>query len=387
MSASPLVEFVGVTKSYGGFLTVIHDLNLAVQKGEFLTLLGPSGSGKTTSLMMLAGFEAPTQGKIRIAGRPVQDIPPYRRNIGMVFQNYALFPHMTVAENLAYPLRVRRVPKPDMKARVIRALEMVQMQQFADRKPAQLSGGQQQRVALARALVFGPELVLMDEPLGALDKSLRETLQYEIKHLHEKLGVTVVYVTHDQGEALTMSDRIAVFNHGRIEQLAAPAQLYESPANAFVAGFIGENNALPGIVREARAERCVVDLSCGPVTACTGPGVGPGSNVVVSIRPERLRLASTADKSENRLRATVSSVTYLGDHLRARMIVGGTQALVAKLPNMPGLPPLAVGDHLNISWRPEDGLALLAAGRVPGEEMHAGHPADFLTTQKQDVQP
>ena len=388
MSALPLVEFVGVTKSYGGLLTVIHDLNLAVQKGEFLTLLGPSGSGKTTSLMMLAGFEAPTRGEIRIAGRPVQDIPPHRRNIGMVFQNYALFPHMTVAENLAYPLRVRRVPKPDMKARVARSLEMVQMQRFADRKPAQLSGGQQQRVALARALVFGPELVLMDEPLGALDKSLRETLQYEIKHLHERLGVTVVYVTHDQGEALTMSDRIAVFNHGRIEQLAAPAKLYESPANAFVAGFIGENNALPGIVRDAQAERCTVDLSCGSVSARTGPGVGLGSSVVVSIRPERLRLASAPDLSENRLRATVSNVTYLGDHLRAHMVVGGDQALIAKLPNMMGLPPLAAGEHLDISWRCEDGLALLAEGSFPGQMTHAGHAARYPApaTQKQDVQ-
>lgn len=388
MSGAQLVEFVGVTKSYGGFLTVIHDLNLVVRKGEFLTLLGPSGSGKTTSLMMLAGFEMPTLGEIRIAGRPVQDIPPYRRNIGMVFQSYALFPHMTVAENLAYPLRVRRVPKPDMKTRVARALDMIQMQRFADRKPAQLSGGQQQRVALARALVFEPDLVLMDEPLGALDKSLRETLQYEIKHLHERLGVTVVYVTHDQGEALTMSDRIAVFNHGRIEQLATPADLYERPENVFVAGFIGENNALPGIVREVNAEFCIVDLPLGSVSARTGPGVVPGSKIVVSIRPERVRILSDATRPENTLRATVTDVTYLGDHRRAHMRVGNEQAFVAKLPNMSGCRLLPVGEQLDISWWPEDGLALLTENPPQDGMTHATQQACHITpaTQKQDVQ-
>ncbi len=222
------VAFERVQKSYDGESLVVKDLNLEIGQGEFLTMLGPSGSGKTTCLMMLAGFETATHGEIRLDGKPINNIPPHKRGIGMVFQNYALFPHMTVGENLAFPLEVRKMSKPDIEAKVKRALDMVQMGDFAGRRPAQLSGGQQQRIALARALVFDAELVLMDEPLGALDKQLREHMQFEIKHIHEQLGVTVVYVTHDQSEALTMSDRIAVFNDGRIQQLAPPDVLYEA---------------------------------------------------------------------------------------------------------------------------------------------------------------
>jgi putative spermidine/putrescine transport system ATP-binding protein len=241
-----LVSFRGVQKSYDGENLIVKDLNLDIRKGEFLTLLGPSGSGKTTSLMMLAGFETPTAGEILLAGRSINNVPPHKRDIGMVFQNYALFPHMTVAENLAFPLTVRGLNKSDVSDRVKKVLSMVQLDAFASRYPAQLSGGQQQRVALARALVFEPQLVLMDEPLGALDKQLREHMQMEIKHLHQRLGVTVVYVTHDQGEALTMSDRVAVFHQGEIQQIAAPRSLYEEPKNTFVANFIGENNRLNG---------------------------------------------------------------------------------------------------------------------------------------------
>src|SRR5690554_5763796 len=211
-------------------------------------MLGPSGSGKTTCLMMLAGFETATHGEILLDGRPINNIPPHRRGIGMVFQNYALFPHMTVAENLAFPLEVRKIGKSEREAKVKRALEMVQMGAFGGRRPAQLSGGQQQRIALARALVFEPELVLMDEPLGALDKQLRETLQVEIKHLHQELGITIVYVTHDQTEAMVMSDRIAIFNRGRIQQLGSPRQVHEHPATAFVASFMGEMNIFEGKV-------------------------------------------------------------------------------------------------------------------------------------------
>jgi len=359
---TPLVEFIGVQKSYGGLLTVIHDLNLTVQKGEFLTLLGPSGSGKTTSLMMLAGFEMPTQGEIRLAGRPVQDVPPHRRDIGMVFQSYALFPHMTVSDNLAYPLRARRMAKAEIKARVARSLDMVQMQRFADRRPAQLSGGQQQRVALARALVFGPELVLMDEPLGALDKNLRETLQHEIRHLHQQLGVTVVYVTHDQGEALTMSDRIAVFNHGRIEQLATPAELYERPANPFVADFIGENNALPGRVQAIDGAYCSVDLGrYGLITARTGPTVRFGSNVIVSVRPERVWLGAADGQRPNIIQATVSELTYFGDHVRAHLTIGDGSGLVAKVTNLGRNLGFQAGSTVEASWAVDDGLALPVA--------------------------
>ena len=224
-SGNAFVEFDRVQKSYDGEVLVVKDLNLAMPKGEFLTMLGPSGSGKTTCLMMLAGFETATHGEIRLGGKEINNIPPHKRGIGMVFQNYALFPHMTVNENLAFPLEVRGMEKSDREAKVKRALDMVQMGAFGSRRPAQLSGGQQQRIALARALVFDPSLVLMDEPLGALDKQLREHMQYEIKHLHESLGITVVYVTHDQSEALTMSDRVAVFDDGIIQQLAPPDDL------------------------------------------------------------------------------------------------------------------------------------------------------------------
>jgi putative spermidine/putrescine transport system ATP-binding protein len=257
------VQFERVQKSYDGQTLVVKDLNLAIPKGEFLTMLGPSGSGKTTCLMMLAGFETATHGHIRLAGRDINDVPPHKRGIGMVFQNYALFPHMSVAENLVFPLDVRGLTKADKEAKVRRALDMVQMGQFANRRPGQLSGGQQQRIALARALVFEPELVLMDEPLGALDKQLREHMQFEITRLAHNLGITTVYVTHDQTEALTMSDRVAVFNDGVIQQLAPPDELYEAPLNSFVAQFIGENNAMEGVVTQIEGGRCLVRLDSG----------------------------------------------------------------------------------------------------------------------------
>ncbi len=254
------VSFQSVQKSYDGETLVIKNLNLDTERGEFLTMLGPSGSGKTTCLMMLAGFETATHGEIILDGVPINKVPPHKRNIGMVFQNYALFPHMTVNENLAFPLQVRKLQKSEIEDRVKKALDMVQLGAFGSRRPMQLSGGQQQRVAVARALVFEPKLVLMDEPLGALDKQLREQMQYEIKHIHENLEVTVVYVTHDQSEALTMSNRIAVFDDGEIQQIAAPDILYEAPENAFVAQFIGENNTLFGTVSEVDGEICTVQL-------------------------------------------------------------------------------------------------------------------------------
>jgi len=256
-----LVTFRGVQKTYDGASLVVRDLNLDIQRGEFLSLLGPSGSGKTTTLMMLAGFESPTAGEISLNGVPITRTPPHKRNFGMVFQNYALFPHMTVAENIAYPLRVRKLPHAEREAKVARALEMVQMDTMGMRYPAQMSGGQQQRVALARALVFDPQLVLMDEPLGALDKQLREHMQLELKALHRRLGVTFVYVTHDQSEALTMSDRVAVFNDGRIQQIDRVDRLYETPTNRFVANFVGDNAVLEAKVHATEGEDCVVALN------------------------------------------------------------------------------------------------------------------------------
>ena len=257
------VKFENVDKSYDGESLVVKGLNLDIPQGEFLTMLGPSGSGKTTTLMMLAGFETPTSGEIYLEGEPISSIPPYKRGIGMVFQNYALFPHMTVNENLAFPLEVRKLEKSEVDEKVHKALSMVELQDFGTRMPLQLSGGQQQRVALARALVFEPRLVLMDEPLGALDKKLREQMQYEIKHIHENIGITVVYVTHDQSEALTMSNRIAVFNDGKIQQISTPDVLYEKPDNSFVAQFIGENNQIKGKVKSMNGKNCVVETENG----------------------------------------------------------------------------------------------------------------------------
>src|SRR5210317_22250 len=285
-SKDAFVQFSRVQKSYDGETLVVKDLNLDIPKGEFLTMLGPSGSGKTTCLMMLAGFETATHGDIRLDGVSINNIPPHKRGIGMVFQNYALFPHMTVSENLAFPLEVRKMSKSETEAKVKRALDMVQMGEFGGRRPAQLSGGQQQRIALARALVFEPELVLMDEPLGALDKQLREHMQYEIKHIHESLGVTVVYVTHDQSEALTMSNRIAVFNDGIVQQLADPVTLYERPDNAFVAQFIGENNRLNGTVESVAKNIATVKLDAGDVVKALAVNVGAvGSRTTLSVRP------------------------------------------------------------------------------------------------------
>ena len=271
-NTEPLVKFIGVEKSYDGLTLAVRDLTLDVAQGEFLTLLGPSGSGKTTTLNMLAGFERPTRGEILLGGKPVDRLPPYERNIGMVFQSYALFPHMTVGENVAFPLSVRRMPRANIAERVRRALAMVRLEALSERRPAQLSGGQQQRIALARALVFEPSLVLMDEPLGALDKKLREQMQIEIKLLHERLGLTVVYVTHDQSEALTMSDRIAVFHDGRVVQQGTPDSLYSQPRDAFVAGFIGENNMLFGTVEAIANGHVRVALGGGLQVVATAVG-------------------------------------------------------------------------------------------------------------------
>ena len=314
-----LVEFRGVKKTYDGENLVVKHLDLNIERGEFLTLLGPSGSGKTTVLMMLAGFEFPTGGEIWLQGQLLNKVPPHKRNIGMVFQNYALFPHMTVGQNVAYPLQVRGVGSSARADKVKQALDMVQMGKFSDRYPAQLSGGQQQRIALARALVFDPKLVLMDEPLGALDKQLREHMQLELKALHNRLGVTFVYVTHDQSEALTMSDRVAVFDQGVIQQLAVVDRLYEYPENQFVAGFIGDNNRFSGTLETLDGEHCGVRMPDGSVLRGVNVnGAKIGQAVVACVRPERIRLASSQGSSANALHATVTGLIYFGDHVRVR---------------------------------------------------------------------
>ena len=354
------VVFEHVQKSYDGQTLVVKDLNLNIGQGEFLTMLGPSGSGKTTCLMMLAGFEQATHGEIRLNGRNINDVPPHKRGIGMVFQNYALFPHMTVGENLSFPLEVRGMGKDERETRIRRALDMVQMGAFANRRPAQLSGGQQQRIALARALVFDPELVLMDEPLGALDKQLREHMQFEIKELHERLGITVVYVTHDQGEALTMSDRIAVFNDGRIQQLASPAQLYEQPENSFVAGFIGENNALEGVIEKLDGQNAVVRLHNGEAIDATAVNIDKvGQDTTVSIRPERVEFKpELMPPGAHTVEAEVLDVIYMGDILRTRLRVAGSEDFVMKCRNTIGQTRLTPGEKIRIGWHPQDARAL-----------------------------
>lgn len=354
------VEFKAVQKSYDGVNLVVRDLNLNVREGEFLTMLGPSGSGKTTTLMMLAGFERPTQGRILLNGQPVEALPPERRNIGMVFQNYALFPHMTVDENIAFPLRYRGIRGHAAGERIARARAMVHLDAMADRRPGQLSGGQQQRVALARALVFEPTLVLMDEPLGALDKQLREHMQREIKQIQTELGITMVYVTHDQSEALNMSDRIAVFHDGVIQQLADPLTLYNCPDNAFVAGFIGENNLVP----------CKIDISGDPtgvtcadgtrIQARGGSGHAVAKRSILSIRPEAVRIsASAASPGINVIPAVLNEIVFQGDHVRLQASALGQDnfTIRARAEDCRGL---SAGQALQLSCRVDDCLLLEA---------------------------
>jgi putative spermidine/putrescine transport system ATP-binding protein len=350
------VRFDNVEKTYDGKALVVKALTLDVGRGEFLTLLGPSGSGKTTTLMMLAGFETVTSGEIYLEGAAINNIPPNKRGLGMVFQNYALFPHMSVAENVAFPLSVRKVGNADAARRVRNALEMVRMTGFEARKPAQLSGGQQQRIALARALVFEPKLLLMDEPLGALDKQLREHMQYEIKQLHETLGITVVYVTHDQSEALTMSDRIAVFHEGRVQQLASPAQLYECPENSFVAQFIGENNRLIGTVREISGTRARVECEGGSVIDALAVKAEVGKKTVVSIRPERVEIEPV--DAEVTATGEIVETIYLGDHIRVRLKVLGNSDFIVKVRNDAARRHFSVGEQAGLGWSLQDSRAL-----------------------------
>jgi putative spermidine/putrescine transport system ATP-binding protein len=356
--AEPIVRFVAIGKTYDGVSRVVDELHLDIERGEFLTLLGPSGSGKTTTLMMLAGFETPTSGEILLDGKPLSRLPPYKRQIGMVFQNYALFPHMTVAENIAFPLSVRGIPGEEIARRVERALDMVQLGGFGGRRPAQLSGGQQQRIAVARALVFEPQLVLMDEPLGALDKQLREQMQLEIRRLHQRLGVTMVYVTHDQAEALTMSDRIAVFHRGKIQQLDRPERLYEAPVNAFVARFIGENNRFDGTLRAVTGGRCSISIAGDAcIEGSLASPLPAGSPVTVSLRPERVQIRAPGHTipatAGCTLAGTLREVIYLGDHVRARVALPGNDDFTVKRPIDEAHKLPAIGGTVELAWAPE----------------------------------
>ncbi len=352
------VKFDKVDKSYDGKVLVVKDLNLDIAEGEFITMLGPSGSGKTTCLMMLAGFETPTNGEIYLDGNPISNIPPHKRGIGMVFQNYALFPHMTVYENLAFPLKVRKFSKDDTDKKVEKALSMVSLSGFGSRMPGQLSGGQQQRVAVARALVFDPAVVLMDEPLGALDKNLRESMQYEIKHIHESIGVTVVYVTHDQSEALTMSNRIAVFNDGKVQQLSSPDKLYEEPVNSFVAEFIGENNTFQGEVSDISNEKCKIKLETGDEILANPIRVkSKGEKSIVSLRPERA-IINPDEKMDNKFNGKIEEVIYHGDHTRVRLNLLDNKEFILKVPNSSARMDIKLGNDIKVGWNSFDARAL-----------------------------
>ncbi|HLU00412.1 MAG TPA: ABC transporter ATP-binding protein [Burkholderiaceae bacterium] len=355
------LSFRNVKKTYDRQTLVVRDFNLDVRRGEFVTLLGPSGSGKTTVLMMLAGFEHVSSGDISIDGASITRVAPYERNIGMVFQNYALFPHMTVAENLAYPLRVRKMSKATIRERVDQCLKLVELEGFGDRHPAQLSGGQRQRIALARALIFEPALVLMDEPLSALDKKLREQMQFEISRLHRKLGCTMVYVTHDQAEALTMSDRIAVFNHGVVQQYASPDELYERPANAFVAGFIGENNLIRGSGHAGPDATVSVTLADGTVLkAAQGnfrDGTGP---CMLSVRPEKLNISTVdtpAPAGSNVLNARFVAQHYVGDFIRYYFELADGTRIIVKTMNDDRAPTLTEGQSSALHWSVQHSFA------------------------------
>lgn len=346
------VSLAGLEKSFER-VGAVRGVSLDIRSGEFLTLLGPSGSGKTTTLMMIAGFETPTAGDIAIDGRSVVGMPPYRRNIGMVFQSYALFPHLTVSENVGFPLKQRGVGRAERAKRVAEALELVQLPGYGERYPRQLSGGQQQRVALARAIVFRPRLLLMDEPLGALDKQLREALQLEMRRLHADLGITFIYVTHDQEEALTMSDRIAVMNEGLVAQVGRPEDLYDRPGNRFVATFIGESNFLPAIVRGTEDGMVVAECDGAIIRAsCSGRPIA-GEKVLLTTRPERMRFADGASPSTaplNRIRVTVTEAIFAGERCRYMLKAADGTAMVLKEPSSAAVRRRVVGEQAEITW-------------------------------------
>jgi spermidine/putrescine ABC transporter ATP-binding subunit len=363
MSGGAAVSLLALEKDFGN-VGAVRGVSLEIGGGEFLTLLGPSGSGKSTTLMMIAGFETPSDGDISIDRRSVIGVSPHKRNIGMVFQNYALFPHLTVAGNIGFPLKQRGIGRAERDRMVASALDLVRLAGYGDRYPRQLSGGQQQRVALARAIVFSPRLLLMDEPLGALDKQLRESLQLEMRRLHADLGITFIYVTHDQEEALTMSDRIAVMNEGRIAQLGRPEELYDRPSSRFVASFLGESNFLPGIVHGFQNDEIVV-ASCGGtmVRAMSVGRPAAGDAVTLTVRPERMRFADETrmrlaneqcGPALNRMQATVTEAIFAGERCRYLLAAPDGTSMVLKEPSGSAVRRRVVGEIAEVAWPAAD---------------------------------
>ncbi len=357
MATAYEVELRDVTKRFGG-VTAVDDVALQIEDGEFFSLLGPSGCGKTTTLRMIAGFAQPTSGEIYIAGQPVAGIPAYKRPVNTVFQNYALFPHMTVGQNVAFGLEMKKTPRPEIRQRVAEALALVQLGEMAERRPGQLSGGQQQRVALARALVNRPQVLLLDEPLGALDLKLRKAMQLELKQIQAEVGITFIYVTHDQEEALTMSDRIAVMDMGQVQQVGAPRDIYEHPTNRFVADFIGETNFVAATVTELGPP---VRVQAGDAILqgiADGRQLRPGQAVTLTIRPEKIGLApagavaATTDGPSNHVPGWIQEAIYIGTDTRYRVRLGETAVVFVRIQNYGSRydQPFAVDDEVTVSW-------------------------------------
>ncbi len=358
---APFLQIRNLNKTYGNVVAVT-DVTLDIPKGEFMTFLGPSGSGKSTTLYVLAGLQEPTSGDILLQGRTLLDTPPHLRNIGMVFQRYTLFPHLSVGENIAFPLRVRRKPKAEIDANVRRVLKLVRLEGFEDRAPAKMSGGQQQRVALARALAYDPPVLLMDEPLSALDKKLREEIQFEIRRIHQETGVTILYVTHDQEEALRLSDRIAIFNEGRIEQVGTGPELYSNPATHFVADFIGDSAFLGGELVSVSGDRATLRFADGTTIAAIPihGGGSAGQAVQLMLRPERIDLTREPGPAGASLPVTVEDMTFLGNNTAVAARTGwGGQLSVRLNFGHPLADGLARGDELHVRWSPEAAHAFL----------------------------
>lgn len=356
------LELYNVFKLFGN-VKAVDDVSLNIEHGEFLTLLGPSGSGKTTTLNMIAGFEIPTRGEILLENEEITTVAPNNRGIGMVFQNYALFPHMNVFDNIAFPLKMRKISSDKIRNMTREALELVKLPGFEERYPHQLSGGQQQRIALARAIVFQPKILLMDEPLGALDKKLRDHMRLEIKHLQESLNITVIYVTHDQEEALTMSDRIAIMSEGRIIQLDSPVELYESPVNLFVADFIGESNFLLGRVATTDGDRTAIETKDGlKVWVRRSFQMESGEEISVAVRPEKILVFSSEkdapDEIVNRFPGRIEEIVYVGEARIYLIRLAPDLIIEAKVQSGPIAQKYNTGDKIVVSWRTRHGLAL-----------------------------
>ncbi len=354
-----VIEIDHVTKRFDAFVAV-DDAHFGIDRGEFFSMLGPSGCGKTTTLRMIAGFEQPNEGAIRLEGQDVSRVPPYKRHVNTVFQQYALFPHMNVWDNVAFGLRSTKVAKAEVSKRVDEMLEVVRLADFGRRKPAQLSGGQQQRVALARALVNYPSALLLDEPLGALDLKLRQAMQLELKRIQREVGITFVFVTHDQEEALTMSDRIAVISDGRVEQIGTPEEIYQHPSSVFVAGFIGMANLLPVTVNGREGEQTIASFAgAHRVTVPDDSGFPPGSDATLMVRPERVRLAVTEPTGDRcGVPATVVDLVFQGPVVRVALAASDGSAVVAHIGPEEQLPLIRPGDPLWITWEPDSAVLL-----------------------------